>query len=116
MLDFSFLKNRDAITISDESELEAILPLLDEAGIRFPDGNHPTIAIIRSTTQRPVRYLIFYDEYPSIGLCVRLGLSQTFECATSYTASEVLQLIYPEPSDEDFEPSDESSLRDFLSV
>lgn len=118
MIDFSsFIQSGDIITINDESELEALLHELEESDVRLGSFlRSATVLNVRCISPDPIIYIMFF--YSSRGeLYFKLGLSSPDPiCIRQYTASDILQLKIPELPDPDFEPLDESSLREFFGL
>lgn len=125
MIDFnSFINAGDIITIDDESELEAILPELEEADILLGDvimdtpiTRRATISNVRSRARGFIKYIIFFRSLRG-ELYFKLGTSSPnfADVGRQYTVSEIFKFKVPELPDSDFEPLDESSLREFFGL
>lgn len=118
MIDFnSFINAGDIITIDDESELEAILPELEEADILLGDVIRATISNVRSRARGFIKYIIFFRSLRG-ELYFKLGTSSPnfADVGRQYTVSEIFKFKVPELPDSDFEPLDESSLREFFGL
>lgn len=118
MIDFnSFIDTGDIITINGESELEALLHEFEEADVRFGSFlRTATMLNIRCASLDPIMYVMLFRS-SQMGLYFKIGLSSPDPSnSRQYTVPEILQLKVPELPDPDFEPMDESNLREFFGL
>lgn len=119
MLDFSFLHDKDVITVNNKSELDSLLVEFESAGICWFGGEEATTKQLRDSLKETIKYIRFYEPnfiaYGTLNPLSANSLHRIFNKAI-YPASEVLKLRYSESLDSDFEPLGESDLREFLSL
>lgn len=109
MLDFSFLRSGDYITIDNKPELNAILSELEDFGILWMSGHNATdLSFLRSFPGEDIRFVRFIKPNRIVCSTSNPKWDTPFKI---YKASDILSSVTQEP--EVFDP-EEIDIRQFL--